>query len=436
MRLLCCLALGVLLACGSNSASTGDPKSNPPPTAKPPAPPQPVAVAFVFQGWEMWVGNDDIVPEEDPGRQLGVLKELEKGFERVPLKNLPPGSKGAVVSYGDRATVRQPMGPIASLTAASFGAQKDYAGVIDRNLVGGVTLGLDELAKVPDARRVLIVIGDGTDRNPEVAKVELAKLAKRAAAEKVEIVSIVYKAYLSSPGNQISVLDPNLVSVNSIDGILDQLGISFDLIAHPPVAAPPGPPPTFTLALLMADQEVWAGNDNIVPADEPDHYLGALKAIRAAFEKAPMTGFPAGSQAMVITYDQRAQIKAPLMPIENLGAREIGTQKDTYRKVGTELVAGVRLAISELAKVTSGRRVLVILGDGNDTNNEAAKGQLRQLAKLAADQKVEVYALIYKGPLSIEGSVITELDPKATTSATTDQLTADLVALFRVLRNR
>ena len=41
-----------------------------------------VALAIVYNGQEIYVGNDDLVPEEDPSRYLGVLKGMQgaKGY--------------------------------------------------------------------------------------------------------------------------------------------------------------------------------------------------------------------------------------------------------------------------------------------------------------------------------------------------------------------
>lgn len=427
MTLWRCALVLVLVACGSRPIATS---SEPKPATQ--DPPKPVAVAIVMEGWEMWVGNDQLQHIPDAERYPGVLKPFKEAFARVAVTSLPAGSRATVVTYTDRASVRHPMAPIETLSAAAFGEQKDYAGVIGRDLVGGVTLGLDELAKVTDARRVLIVIGDGTDTKPDAAKAALAMLAKRAAAENVELLTIIYQAPLSSPVTVIRGFDPNAIVVNTVDAIADQLSWSFVRFT-PAVAAPAGPTP-FALALLLSGTEVWMGNDDLVPANDPSQYVGALKSIRAAFERAPMTGFPAGSKAVVIVYDSRARTRVPLLPIERLDAAAIGTQRDYYGTIGIELVAGVRLAFTELAKLPAGRRVLVIVGDGADTNNEAARLQLRELAKQAAELRIEVHAVVYKSQVSDETTVVTELDPKAKTAATADQITADLVALFRGLR--
>ena len=433
MKLWCCLVLCAVVACGSKSGTSGEAKPAEGSNAKvAPAAAKPLAVAIVFEGWEMWVGNDDIEPPEGD-RVPGVLKPFKEAFAHLSFKDLPAGSKAAVISYGEHATVRRPMGPIESLTAGVFGDQKDYWRVIDRNLVEGVTLGLDELAKVNDARRVLVVISDGTDVNFAKVKESFTTLAKRAAAQNVEVISILYSAELSQP-SMISTLDPNAVRVNTADAIVDQLNWSLLRLTQPPVV-PSSTAPPFTLALVMSSAEVWVGNDDITAKDQPDYFPGALNAIRAALDRSPLTGFPPGSQAMLVTYDSKAQTKIPLGPIEKLDARAIGVQRDYRSRIGSELVGGVRHALSELVKVTGERRVLVIVGDGNDTNNEAAKAQLKELAKQASNFRIEVYAFVYKSSLSEKSSVITELDPKAKTAATTDELTSDLAALFRVLPN-
>jgi hypothetical protein len=428
------VVLALLVACGSKKEPAGGSKPADPPK---PTATQSFAVAIVIEGSEMWIGNDQVVDEIDPSRDPGALKSLKESFDRVPLKNLPAGSKGTVIAYGEKATVRQPMGPIETVKGASFGEQKDYAGVIDRNLVAGVTLGLDELAKVPDARRILFVIGDGTDENPDAAKAQLAALAKRAETEKVQIVSIVYKGARSRSDSDIAALDPNPTVVNTADTIPDHLAFTFNMLQGPSApAVAGGPAPPFTLAVLMADQEIWVGNDEYEAPDSPAMHRGALNAIRAAFDKPPFKDFPAGSQAIVLTYDDNTKVTVPSLPLANFDARQLVTQKDAKGKLGTELVAGVRSAFNELTKVGGDRRVLIILGDGNDTNNEAAKAQLQQLAKQAADRHIEVHAIVWKGELSEPSNVITELDPKAKTAATSDELATDLVALLSSLRTK
>ena len=443
MTLLRCALLGLcLLACGSPP-----PKPVEPPvgagtrSAVPPPPPQPVAakpvaVTIVFQGWEMWIGNDQLTDISENEHYLGVLRPLQENWARLQLTGFPAGSQAALVTYAEGATVRHPMAPIEKLTAAAFGEQKDYVGTIDRDLVAGIKLGLDELAKTKDHRRILVVIGDGTDTTPHKAKVELAALAKRAAAENVEMVSLVYKGALSTPDIPLREFDPGALVVNSVEGITDQLGWLFARVKQPPVVAKPGGGKGLVLALLINGSEIWIGNDDFTPANDPSRYPGALNAIRTALEVS-MKGFPAGSQAMVMTYESKARVRAPAMPIESFDVqRALGVQRDYYSAIGSELVSGVTFAFTELLKLDGARRVLVIVGDGTDTNNEAAKTQLRALAKRAAEHKIEVYAVVFKGELSDETTVVNVLDPNAQTAASTNELTAKLVEVLTRLRKK
>ncbi len=402
------------------------------PSTKPiaPAPQKPVAIAFVIEGHEMWMGNDKLdLPEHE--RYPGALEPLRAAFAKVTMTSAATaGSLGALITYGDKAVLRHPMRPLGTLTAAALGEQKDYAGIIERDLVGGVTLGLDELVKVKDAQRVLVVIGDATDSNADKAKDALAALGTRAAAENVKLVSLIYKGILSSPENAIAAFDPRVMTVNSMDMVQNELEILFDGLAPPRAVVGNG----IALALLVSGQEVWMGNDDMVTADDPARYTGALKAIRAALDQKPMSNFPTGSEGMILRYDSHLRTVQKLGPIERIDADAIGDQKSYFAATGSELVQGVRGALTQLAQVEAARRVLVILGDGNDTNNEAAKAQLRALRATAAGQNVEVHAIIFKAALSPDTDVIRELDPSAMTAKTSDDITSQLSTLLRSLR--
>ena len=147
-----------------------------------------------------------------------------------------------------------------------------------------------------------------------------------------------------------------------------------------------------------------------------------------------LTGFPDGTQATVVTYSSQTRIRYPMGPITGLGARAIGGQRDYYGEIGIDLADGVTHAITELAKVEDARRVLIVVGDGSDTNPDAATRQLRQLAKRAAELQIEVHAIVYKASLSAQDTVVTVLDPNVTTVGTADGITSELVALFERLR--
>src|SRR5215470_5097553 len=49
-----------------------------------------LAIAIVMNGWEIWIGNDDVLSEGDPSRFPGVLKSLEAALDKVNFKDAGP----------------------------------------------------------------------------------------------------------------------------------------------------------------------------------------------------------------------------------------------------------------------------------------------------------------------------------------------------------
>ncbi len=206
------------------------------PTAKPPvsikasglkpfaAGSETIAIAFVFNGQEVWIGNDDYEAEESPARHLGVLKNMKQALQTVPFSNAgPAGSKGVLISYGDKAEVKVPMGPIANITPESLGTQKDYNRKFGTAMVDGISLAMAELHNVTASRKALIVICDGNDTNNESAKVQLANLKKQAASEKIQTFAIIFKGELSEPGNVITTMIPGATTVSNAEGIASNI---------------------------------------------------------------------------------------------------------------------------------------------------------------------------------------------------------------------
>lgn len=187
-----------------------------------------VAIAIVYQGAEVWIGNDDIIPEEDPGRYLGALRGIRGAVAEVANHHLPRGSEGALITYGDGAQLRQPLMNIATFVPELVGSQKDYYNRLGTDLVSGVDLAFAQLAKSNAAVKALIVIGDGNDTNNALAKAQLADLKKRAARERIQTFAVIYKAMLSDPGNVVSALAPNARTVNSLDGMAAAVGADID----------------------------------------------------------------------------------------------------------------------------------------------------------------------------------------------------------------
>jgi len=189
-----------------------------------------LAIAIVMNGWEIWIGNDDVLPDGDPSRFPGVLKSLEAALDKVSFKDAgPPGSLGVVITYADSATIRIPMGPLDRITGSALGTQKDYSGTQGVELVKGVDLALSELHKVQVSRKVLVVICDGIDKNMEAAKGQMTALKARAASEAIETFAIIYKGALSGDGNVIGAMIPQTQTVNTAENVATAI---HDILAH------------------------------------------------------------------------------------------------------------------------------------------------------------------------------------------------------------
>lgn len=177
--------------------------------ATPVLPPvEPLAIVFVVQGGEIWMGNDDIEPEIDPNdpsgrrpnpvRYSGALKPLVSAIGEADFGSLP-AARGALITYADRPVIRVPMGPLRLLDGPAFGTQHDYYGAIGSELVRAVELALDELQTVRARRKFLVVISDGADTNVEAARPRMDTLRNELVAAGITARAFVYKSVLSDP---------------------------------------------------------------------------------------------------------------------------------------------------------------------------------------------------------------------------------------------
>lgn len=193
---------------------------------------------------------------------------------------------------------------------------------------------------------------------------------------------------------------------------------------------------TIAIALVINGQEVWIGNDE-VETDVNAVYPGVLKNLEGAIDKLQLgNAGPPGSKGIVISYSQGAEIKVPMGDLKNITGGALGGQKDYRGKIGTDMVQGITMALAELQKVSNPRKALIVVGDGNDTNNEAAKTALAQLKKDAANAKINLFAIIYKSVVSGEGNVITTMIPGAKTVNSIDGIASELNAIIARMGDR
>jgi hypothetical protein len=186
-------------------------------------------------------------------------------------------------------------------------------------------------------------------------------------------------------------------------------------------------PDRLAIAIVMNGQEIFVGNDSC-EADESSRYEGVLRRIEQQLDTMQLsTRAPAGSTITVVAYSNGARIKVPTEPLTAFTGAQLGTQHDYYRQIGEDLVAGVELGMNQLDTSDAPVKVMFVIGDGNDTNNETAKSQLAELKKRAAQGHVLVEAIVYKPPIfSSEGEVVTTLTPAAHFVNSMDGLAASI----------
>jgi hypothetical protein len=230
-----------------------------------------LAVAIVMNGGEFWIGNDDILPPDDPVHCPGVLKSLEAALDKLSFKDAgPTGSLGTVVTYADKIVPRIPMGPLANITGGALGSQTDYKGTQGLELVKGIETALADLHKAQTSRKVLIVVGDGKDTNPEAAKGQLAALKKQAAQDQVQTFAIIYKSCeIAQQENNpvvINAMVQAVSTVNSADSIASSIAAILGRMADRQYLTFPGFDPKIGLGLT------WDGKPHnlVIKVDKED----------------------------------------------------------------------------------------------------------------------------------------------------------------------
>lgn len=162
----------------------------------------PMALVVLVQGDERWMGNETYIDAEDPDRMEGAYTSLGLALDAL-AKAGPPGSKASLLVYTQgRADAKVPMGEASQLSASALGSQQDYKGNIGVPLLVGLDEALNLFDKHAGYRKILVVIGDGTGQEEDMAegmKDRVNKLEQR----KVEVFSIYYESIVSgSPEGQ------------------------------------------------------------------------------------------------------------------------------------------------------------------------------------------------------------------------------------------
>ncbi len=106
---------------------------------------------------------------------------------------------------------------------------------------------------------------------------------------------------------------------------------------------------------------------------------------------------PDDSTIGAVSYATGAAVRAAATPKSRFGAGWLGYVPLYRDAVGSDLVQGVTLGLAELSHAKALRKVLVIVGDGNDTNNSTAKPALIALQAAAQKAGITLRAVLAPG---------------------------------------
>jgi hypothetical protein len=162
---------------------------------------------------------------------------------------------------------------------------------------------------------------------------------------------------------------------------------------------------TLGIVVVVEAHGVWIGNAGVVEESDPGFYPGVYKELAAAIDGLSKAG-PPGSKAAIVTYGKGAQLsEMGIVDLGNLNGAGMGTPKslagtEPTGQTNRDLVAGISEAIPVLNKLGTSRKVLVVFGDGQDTNHDQGLTQLKELGKkLGTEHHIDVYAVYLESTL-------------------------------------
>jgi hypothetical protein len=195
-------------------------------------------------------------------------------------------------------------------------------------------------------------------------------------------------------------------------------------------------PETVAIAIVIQGSEVWIGNEDTLPEDDPARYPGILKSLQQALDRVSFKeSLPRGSQGLVITYADKPSVRLVMGDLDRITGSALGTQSDYKGNKGFELVRAVELGVSELSRVAMTTKVLIVIGDGDDTNLDTAKAEMARLKKLAKDASITTFGIIYKGGLSSDRNFLSTFTTTSTVNSA-DNVVATLQSILARLANR
>jgi hypothetical protein len=194
-----------------------------------------LGIAVVFETQHLWLGNDTWWSKER-SKTEGFYKPLTAALDKLAAGG-PPGSKGALVSYGAGGKVMW-QGELKDLTGDKIGTQRELtaatvpvsvdnpdglAGVVQQEVAAGVDEAIGLLNKMGVSRKVLLIIGDGRKGDT------IADYKKKLSADEIECYAIGLQALLADqlegdPNGWKKIAGNNAKWIESSDGLATAVG--------------------------------------------------------------------------------------------------------------------------------------------------------------------------------------------------------------------
>ncbi|CAN5564879.1 hypothetical protein BH11MYX1_BH11MYX1_53370 [soil metagenome] len=171
---------------------------------------------------------------------------------------------------------------------------------------------------------------------------------------------------------------------------------------------------TLAIVLVLASQELFVGNQSFED-DEKVRTMGVLKRFEAGLDQLELaTLAPPGSTFEVVTYATGTHVQVAPELLPQVRGSQLGTELDYRGGIGTDLVAGLEVAMHDLDQSRASIKLLYVFGDGNDTNNDHATHALGELGARALAHHINVDGVIWKTMVSsTSDNVVRRLVPDA-----------------------
>jgi hypothetical protein len=165
------------------------------------------------------------------------------------------------------------------------------------------------------------------------------------------------------------------------------------------------------IVIVFNGQELYVDSRD---DEDGEHVEGVLPALKRGLDDLGLAELaPPTSTIEIISYSMGAEVVVPREPLAAFKAAQLGTEANYRNRIGTDLVLGLALGLHELDESDAPIKLMFVIGDGTDTNQDAVRDELFQLSQSTHPHHISLGAAIYKSAISTEDSPLTELIPMA-----------------------